>query len=58
VPAITAALQFFRGEWAEAGVFNMEQLNPDPFLETMPSIGLDWEVQELQPGKPVINILN
>jgi carboxynorspermidine synthase len=36
----------------------MEQLNPDPFLETMPSIGLDWEVQELQPGKPVINILN
>ncbi|EKO3657814.1 saccharopine dehydrogenase family protein [Vibrio metschnikovii] len=57
VPAITAALQFFRGEWAEAGVFNMEQLNPDPFLETMPSIGLDWDVVELEPGQPDIKIL-
>ncbi|EKO3645562.1 saccharopine dehydrogenase family protein [Vibrio metschnikovii] len=57
VPAITAALQFFRGEWAEAGVFNMEQLNPDPFLETMPSIGLDWDVIELEPGQPDIKIL-
>lgn len=57
VPAITAALQFFRGEWAQAGVFNMEQLNPDPFLETMPSIGLDWDVIELEPGQPEIKIL-
>ncbi|NNN59290.1 MULTISPECIES: carboxynorspermidine synthase [Vibrio] len=57
VPSITAALQFFRGEWAEAGVFNMEQLNPDPFLETMPSIGLDWDVIELEPGQPDIKIL-
>ncbi|WP_217510460.1 carboxynorspermidine synthase [Vibrio metschnikovii] len=57
VPAITAALQFFRGEWAEAGVFNMEQLNPDPFLETMSSIGLDWDVIELEPGQPEIKIL-
>ncbi|NAW68608.1 catalase [Vibrio sp. V27_P1S3P104] len=58
VPAITAALQFFRGEWAQAGVFNVEQLNPDPFLETMPSIGLDWDVIELEPGQPDIKILN
>ena len=32
VPAITAALQFFNGNWADNGVFNMEQLDPDPFL--------------------------
>ncbi|WP_281961482.1 carboxynorspermidine synthase [Vibrio parahaemolyticus] len=59
VPAITAALQFFRGKWAEKGVFNMEQLDPDPFLETMPEIGLDWHVQELEPaqGLPVIHEL-
>ncbi|EJY4340979.1 hypothetical protein VCSRO128_2591 [Vibrio cholerae] len=57
VPAITAALQFFRGEWAEAGVFNMEQLNPDPFLETMPSIGLGWDVMELEPGQPDIQVV-
>ncbi len=54
VPAITAALQYFRGTWAEPGVFNMEQLNPDPFLETMPSIGLDWDVMEMEPGQPDI----
>lgn len=35
----------------------MEQLDPDPFLELMPSIGLDWGVQELTPSEPVINIL-
>ncbi len=57
VPAISAALQYFRGTWAEAGVFNMEQLDPDPFLETMPGIGLDWHVQELEVGQPLINIL-
>lgn len=57
VPAITAALQFFRGEWADSGVFNMEQLNPDPFLETMPEIGLGWDVLELEPGQPDIKIL-
>lgn len=57
VPAITAALQYFKGNWNEAGVFNMEQLDPDGFLETMPSIGLDWHVQELEPGQPKINIL-
>lgn len=57
VPAITAALQYFRGKWAEAGVFNMEQLDPDPFLETMPEIGLDWHVQELEVGAPDIQVL-
>ncbi|NLS14031.1 saccharopine dehydrogenase family protein [Vibrio sp. SM6] len=57
VPAITAALQFFRGEWAEPGVFNMEQLDPDPFLATMPELGLSWDVQELTVAQPTINIL-
>lgn len=57
VPAITAALLYFKGEWNGKGVFNMEQLDPDPFLELMPSIGLDWGVEELEPGEPVINIL-
>nr|WP_086938933.1 carboxynorspermidine synthase [Thaumasiovibrio occultus] len=57
VPAITAALMYFTGEWAGKGVFNMEQLNPDPFLEKMPEIGLDWHVQELEVKAPEIHIL-
>ncbi|MGF1767812.1 saccharopine dehydrogenase family protein [Enterovibrio makurazakiensis] len=57
VPAITAALLYFKGAWNGKGVFNMEQLDPDPFLELMPSIGLDWGVEELEPQAPTINTL-
>lgn len=47
VPAVTAALLYFGGAWRGPGLFNVEQLDPDPFLELMPSIGLSWQVQEL-----------
>lgn len=48
VPAITAALLYFQGKWSDKGLYNVEQLNPDHFLELMPRIGLSWEVQELE----------
>jgi carboxynorspermidine synthase len=57
VPAITAAIQFFTGKWSDVGVFNMEQLDPDPFLDMMPAIGLDWAIQELSVKEPDIQIL-
>lgn len=47
VPAITAALLYFQGKWSDKGLFNVEQLNPDHFLDLMPTIGLSWEVMEL-----------
>lgn len=47
VPAVTAALLYFGGAWRRPGLFNIEQLDPDPFLELMPRIGLSWQVQEL-----------
>jgi carboxynorspermidine synthase len=47
VPAVTAALLFHSGEWAKPGVNNIEQLDPDPFLELMPSLGLDWAVMDV-----------
>lgn len=47
VPAITAALLYFQGKWSEKGLYNVEQLNPDHFLDLMPKIGLTWEVMEL-----------
>ncbi len=50
VPAVTAALLYFGGAWRRPGLFNVEQLDPDPFLELMPSIGLSWHVQELAPA--------
>ncbi|TEW56126.1 saccharopine dehydrogenase family protein [Psychromonas sp. RZ22] len=48
VPAITAALLYFQGKWSDKGLYNVEQLNPDHFLELMPNIGLSWEVMELE----------
>lgn len=48
VPAITAALLYFQGKWSDKGLFNVEQLNPDHFLELMPRIGLSWKIQELK----------
>jgi carboxynorspermidine synthase len=48
VPAITAALLYFQGKWSDKGLYNVEQLNPDDFLELMPKIGLSWEVMELE----------
>ncbi|TGZ34783.1 Carboxynorspermidine synthase [Photobacterium damselae subsp. damselae] len=51
VPAITAALLYFKGQWNQKGLFNVEQLDPDPYLELMPSIGLSWDVVELDPAQ-------
>ncbi|WP_019613921.1 carboxynorspermidine synthase [Psychromonas ossibalaenae] len=48
VPAITAALLYFQNKWSDVGLYNVEQLNPDHFLDLMPRIGLTWQVQELE----------
>jgi carboxynorspermidine synthase len=58
IPAITAAIQFFSGVWADSGVFNMEQLDPNPFLATMPKLGLDWQVLELAVSQPLIKCVS
>jgi carboxynorspermidine synthase len=50
VPAATAALLYFRGQWQAPGLWNVEQLDPEPFLELMPRIGLSWEAQDLPAG--------
>ena len=30
------------GQWKGAGVYNVEELNPDPFLEKVAESGLPW----------------
>ena len=42
VPAMLGALLMVTGEWEGAGVFNVEQLNPDPFLQKLGAYGLPW----------------
>ncbi len=47
VPAMIGAKMMLEGKWARAGVWNMEQLDPDPFMEDLNRYGLPWEVVEL-----------
>ena len=42
VPATVGAMMFMRGEWSGAGVFNVEEFNPDPFLAELAKQGLPW----------------
>ncbi len=42
VPAMIGAMMMVTGEWAGAGVFNIEQLNPDPFMAKLNEYGLPW----------------
>jgi saccharopine dehydrogenase (NAD+, L-lysine-forming) len=36
------------GIWHKTGVHNMEEFDPDPFMEEMNKQGLPWQVQELE----------
>jgi saccharopine dehydrogenase (NAD+, L-lysine-forming) len=47
VPAVTGALMMLNGKWRGEGVFNMEQLDPDPFLERLAENGLPWQVIDM-----------
>lgn len=46
VPAMVGAAMMLTGQWHGAGVFNMEQFDPDPFLEELARAGLPWQVEE------------
>ena len=43
------AAMMLTGAWKGKGVFNMEQFDPDPFMDMLNTQGLPWQVKEL-PG--------
>lgn len=45
VPAMIGAMMFLTGKWTGAGVWNVEQFNPDPFMEQLNKQGLPWHEQ-------------
>jgi saccharopine dehydrogenase (NAD+, L-lysine-forming) len=45
VPAMIGAMMVLTGEWGGAGVFNVEEFNPDPFLDKLNQYGLPWHEQ-------------
>lgn len=42
VPAMIGAMMFLKGIWRKAGVFNVEEFDPDPFMEQLNEQGLPW----------------
>ena len=42
VPAMIGAMMFLKGIWRKAGVFNVEEFDPDPFMEQLNKQGLPW----------------
>ncbi len=47
VPCMIGAKQILQGNWKKPGVWNIEQLDPDLFMEDMNKYGLPWKVVEL-----------
>ena len=42
VPAMIGAMMILTDQWRGKGVFNMEQFDPDPFMEALNKHGLPW----------------
>ncbi len=42
VPAMLGAKMVMTGLWSGAGVFNVEEFNPDPFMDEIGKYGLPW----------------
>lgn len=46
VPAMIGAMMIMTETWTGAGVYNIEEFNPDPFMAALNEFGLPWHVQE------------
>lgn len=40
------AMLVANGTWCEPGVFNLEEFDPDPFMDALNKWGLPWVVEE------------
>ncbi len=47
VPAMIGAKMMLEGKWHEKGVWNMEQFDPDHFMDDLNQYGLPWKAVEL-----------
>lgn len=43
VPAMIGAMLLMNGTWNKAGVYNIEEFDPDPFMEALNKWGLPWK---------------
>lgn len=43
VPAMIGAMMIITGKWKKPGVYNIEEFDPDPFMEQLNRCGLPWK---------------
>ena len=43
---MTGAMMLLTGKWTGTGVKNVEEFNPDPFLDVLGKHGLEWHEAE------------
>ncbi|TCK62021.1 saccharopine dehydrogenase family protein [Seleniivibrio woodruffii] len=53
VPAMIGAMMMLKGIWTGAGVYNVEQLDPDVFMDELNKCGLPWQVVDFNGELPV-----
>jgi len=58
VPAMIGAKLMLEGKWQGKGVFNMEEFDPDPFMEELKVQGLPWQVMELEADEDLRSVNN
>lgn len=46
VPAMIGAKMMLEGKWMKPGVYNVEEFNPDPFMDDLNKYGLPWHEKE------------
>ncbi len=46
VPAMIGAMMVLTGKWKGEGVFNVEEFDPDPYMEALNAYGLPWVAEE------------
>ena len=59
VPAMIGAMLIMKGIWRKPGVYNVEEFDPDPFMEALNQYGLPWK-EEFSPvllDDPVAGVL-
>lgn len=52
VPAMIGAMMMVKGVWKGEGVYNVEQLDPDTFMEELNQCGLPWQVVDFDGELP------
>lgn len=46
VPAMIGAMMVMEGIWKKPGVYNIEEFDPDPFMDALNQWGLPWKISE------------